>query len=181
MDDPSGFTPSASPDEQQNRSNQAIPGYPPAQFPPSFPPQFSQPLQPRFPGNFNPYGMPPFQAYGGFHHGNPYEGSFNFSHGVVFGRGAASEGALSSSPIESMVFGRGVAGSLASPISPAPQTNDVNSQAWSDNSDEEKRGGRMNWTEEEDLKLVSAWLHNSIDSVKGNAQKGNDFWKKIVA
>ena len=39
----------------------------------------------------------------------------------------------------------------------------------------------MNWTEEEDLKLVSAWLHNSIDSVKGNAQKGNDFWKKIVA
>jgi len=74
MDDPSGFTPSASPDEQQNRSNQAIPGYPPAQFPPSFPPQFSQPFQPRFPGNFNPYGMPPFQAYGGFHHGNPYEG-----------------------------------------------------------------------------------------------------------
>ena len=181
MDDPSGFTPSASPDEQQNRSNQAIPGYPPAQFPPSFPPQFSQPFQPRFPGNFNPYGMPPFQAYGGFHHGNPYEGSFNFSHGVVFGRGAASEGALSSSPVESMVFGRGVAGSPASPISPAPQTNDVNSQAWSDNSDEEKRGGRMNWTEEEDLKLVSAWLHNSIDSVKGNAQKGNDFWKKIVA
>jgi hypothetical protein len=38
----------------------------------------------------------------------------------------------------------------------------------------------MNWTEEEDLKLVSAWLHNSLDLVKGNAQKYNDFWKKIV-
>jgi hypothetical protein len=39
----------------------------------------------------------------------------------------------------------------------------------------------MNWTEEEDLKLVSAWLHNSIDSVNGNGQKGLEFWKKIVA
>ena len=39
----------------------------------------------------------------------------------------------------------------------------------------------MNQPEDEDLKLVSAWLHNSVDSVKGNGQKGNDFWKKIVA
>lgn len=75
--------------------------------------------------------MPSYQPFGGFHHGNPYEGNFNFSPGAVFGRGAASEGALSSSPVESMVFGHGVVGSPASPISPAPQPNDVNGQAWS--------------------------------------------------
>ncbi|WVZ79761.1 hypothetical protein U9M48_027302 [Paspalum notatum var. saurae] len=100
-----------------------------------------------------------------------------------FGRGNGSEGVLSSSPIESMVFGQGVSGSSpASPISPAPQMNTVNlEEEWSDNSDEEKKGGRMNWTEEENLKLVSAWLHNSVDAVKGNSQKGQDFWKKIVA
>jgi hypothetical protein len=84
-----------------------------------------------------------------------------------------------------MAFHHAVAGSSpASPISVAPQNNedDVKNQVWSDNSDdEEKKGGRMNWNEAEDLKLVSAWLHNSVDSVKGNAQKYNDFWKKIVA
>lgn len=51
---------------------------------------------------------------------------------------------------------------------------------WSDNSDEEKKG-RMNWTEKEDLKLVGAWLRNSVDPVKENAQKDNDLRKKIVA
>ncbi|RLN35322.1 hypothetical protein C2845_PM03G37120 [Panicum miliaceum] len=29
--------------------------------------------------------MPPYQPFGGFHRGNPYEGNFNFSPGVVFG------------------------------------------------------------------------------------------------
>ena len=38
----------------------------------------------------------------------------------------------------------------------------------------------MNWSEEEDLKLVSAWLHHSIDSVKGNSQKDKNFWKNII-
>jgi hypothetical protein len=80
-----------------------------------------------------------------------------------------------------MAFPQAVAGSSpASPISPAPQTHDnVNNQVWSDNSDEEKKGG--NGHGREDPKLVSALLHNSVDSDKRNAQKGHDFWKKIVA
>ena len=113
-----------------------------------------------------------------------YEANFNFSPGPVFGRGGASEAVQSSSPVKSMAFPHVVVGSSpASPISVAPQNNeDDTNQVWSDNSDdEEKKGGCMNWTEDEDLKLVSAWLYNSVDSVKGNGQKGNDFWKKIVA
>ena len=96
----------------------------------------------------------------------------------MFGRGATSEAVQSSSPVKSMAFPHVVVGSSpASPISVAPQNNeDDTNQVWSDNSDdEEKKGGCMNWTEDEDLKLVSAWLHNSVDSVKGNGQKGNDF------
>jgi len=67
-------------------------------------------------------------------------------------------------------------------ISPAPQINeDMSNQERSDASDdEEKKAGRMNWSEEEDLKLVNAWLHHSIDSVKGNSQKDKNFWKNII-
>jgi hypothetical protein len=161
-------------------TNQPFPHYPTPRFPANIPPQFNPQFQHHFPLNFNPYSMPQYQPYG-----MPYEANFNFPPGPVFGRGAASEAVQSSSPVESMAFHHAVAGSSpASPISVAPQNNedDVNNQVWSDNSDdEEKKGGRMNWTEAEDLKLVSAWLHNSVDSVKGNAQKYNDFWKKIVA
>ena len=123
--------------------------------------------------------MPPYPPFGGFHHSSPYEANYNFSSGA-FGRGTPSEGGQSSSPVECP---GGAGSSLASPISPAPQNNNdvASTQVWSDNSDDGKKGGRMNWTEEENLKLVSAWLHNSVNSVKGNAQKEDNFWKKIVA
>jgi len=62
-------------------------------------------------------------------------------------------------PVESMAFGPGGVGSSpASPISHAPQINNdfVSTQVWSDNSDDEKKGWCMNWTEEDNLKLDSA-------------------------
>ncbi|CAN6198912.1 unnamed protein product [Urochloa humidicola] len=137
--------------------------------------------------------MPPpsYHPYGGFHPGIPYEANFSFPPGGMSGRGVAIEGARSSSPVESMAYSHGFVGSgSASPISPspisppAPQSNgeDVSNQEWSDASDgEQKKTGRMNWTEEEDLKLVSAWLNHSVDPVKGNNQKGEHFWKNLVA
>ena len=79
--------------------------------------------------------------------GMPYEVNFSFPSNGVFGKGAAIESARSSSPVESMAFSQGVAGSgPASPISPAPQINeDMSNQEWSDASDgEEKKAGRMN-------------------------------------
>ena len=125
-------------------------------------------------------------AYGGFHPGMPYEANFSFPPGAMFGRGVAIEGARSSSPVESMAYSQGVFRSgPASPVSPpAPQSNgkDISNQEWSDVSDgEEKKAGRMNWSEEENLKLVGAWLHHSIDPVTGNSQKGEHFWKNIMA
>ena len=92
--------------------------------------------------------MPPnYHPYGVFHPSIPYESNFSFPSNGVFGKGAAIEGAQSSSPVESMAFSQGVAGSgPASPISPAPQINeDMSNQEWSDASDgEEKKAGRMN-------------------------------------
>ncbi|KAJ1276957.1 hypothetical protein BS78_05G256600 [Paspalum vaginatum] len=179
MDDSSGFNASRSSPEQQIRASQSFARCPtPPQFNHQVPPQFNHQAQHQFPPNYNPYGMHLYPPQ----YNNQYEANFNFAPGMGFGRGNGSEGVLSSSPVESMVFGQGVSGSSpASPISPAPQMNTVNVEEWSDNSDEEKKGGHMNWTEEENLKLVSAWLHNSVDAIKGNSQKGQDFWKKIVA
>lgn len=183
MDDSSGCNPSKSSSDQHRRIGPPFPGYLTPPFPTNIPPQFIQQVQHhfspnlnKFSPNLNPYGMHPYHPYGTF------EANFNFSPSAVFGRGVGSEGGQSSSPVEFMTFPNVVVGSSpASPISLAPQTYDnVNTQIWSDNSDEEKKG-RMNWIEKEDLKLVGAWLRNSVDPVKGNAQEGNDLWKKIVA
>ncbi|RLN30890.1 uncharacterized protein C2845_PM05G19970 [Panicum miliaceum] len=33
----------------------------------------------------------------------------------------------------------------------------------------------LNWSNEEDIRLVSAWLHNSIDPVDGNDKKSDQY------
>lgn len=185
MDDSNPFNPTNScPQDEGPNRNKSILRYPAPPYATSFPPQFNSQFQSQFPPNFNHYGMPPnYHPYGGFHPGMPYEANFSIPPGGVFGRGAAVEGVRSSSPVESMAYNHGGVGSgPASPISPAPQlVDDVSNQEWSDNSDgEDKKGGRMNWTEDEDLKLVSAWLHHSVDPVNGVSQKGEHFWKKLV-
>ena len=112
------------PQEQGDPSNRPTTGY---QQPPfaNFPPQFNPQLQPQFPQNFSPYGMPPnYHPYGGFHPGIPYEANFSFPPAGMFGRGAAIEGARSSSPVESMAYSHGDVGSgPASPISPVQHNN----------------------------------------------------------
>jgi len=183
MDHTSGFNPSnSSPPVEPNTSSQSTPRNPQSLFATNFAPQLNQQFQSQFPPNFNPYGFPP--NFNPYNLGNPYEGNFNLSPNGVFGRGAAVEGVRSSSLVESMPFVLGAGSSSpASPMSAAPQMNeDFSNQEWSDNSEgEEKKGGCMNWTEEENLKLISSWLHHSNDSVKGNSQKGENFWKNIVA
>ncbi|CAN6276086.1 unnamed protein product [Urochloa humidicola] len=195
MDHTHGFDLSnSSPSQQLNTSSQSTPRHPPSQFATNFRSQFSQQqFQSQFHPNLNPNLNPnfiPFNPYGfqpHFNHlniGGPYEANWNLSPNRGFGRGAAVEGVQSSSPVESMPFFFAAGSSSpASPMSAAPQTNaDFSNQDWSDNSDaEEKKGGRMNWTEEENLKLISSWLHHSKDSIKGNSQRSENFWKNIVA
>ncbi|RLN04302.1 uncharacterized protein C2845_PM13G21480 [Panicum miliaceum] len=39
---------------------------------------------------------------------------------------------------------------------------------------------RLNWSNEEDIRLVSAWLHNSIDPVGGNDKKSDQYWYVLL-
>ncbi|RLN22048.1 transposon protein, putative, ping/pong/SNOOPY sub-class [Panicum miliaceum] len=40
---------------------------------------------------------------------------------------------------------------------------------------------RLNWSNEEDIRLVSAWLHNSIDPVDGNDKKSYQYWSDVTS
>uniref|UniRef100_A0A8I6X1F3 Myb-like domain-containing protein n=1 Tax=Hordeum vulgare subsp. vulgare TaxID=112509 RepID=A0A8I6X1F3_HORVV len=39
---------------------------------------------------------------------------------------------------------------------------------------------RLYYTKDEDIRLVSAWLHNSVNPTDGNAKKGEYYWKEVV-
>ncbi|KAF0930956.1 hypothetical protein E2562_038364 [Oryza meyeriana var. granulata] len=39
---------------------------------------------------------------------------------------------------------------------------------------------RMYYTHEEVLRLVSAWLNNSIDPIESNTRKGETYWTKVA-
>nr|TKW16547.1 hypothetical protein SEVIR_5G306300v2 [Setaria viridis] len=40
---------------------------------------------------------------------------------------------------------------------------------------------RLNWSNEEDIRLVSAWLHCSIDPVDGNDRKADQYWSDVTS
>jgi hypothetical protein len=51
----------------------------------------------------------------------------------------------------------------------------------SDSSEEEVgRAQRINWSEEENLRLIFAWLNNSVDSIQGNGKKLEHYWKDVA-
>ena len=59
-----------------------------------------------------------------------------------------------------------------------PETVDV--QELSDSSDEPRRGTRVNWTEDDNTRLMSYWLSNSVDPIKGNDKKSEHYWKAVA-
>ena len=91
-----------------------------------------------------------------------------------FGSGGSNSRGDESSPIAS-----------SSPASRAPpmQSAPVQIQEGSESSTDEgeKQGGRKLWREEENLRLVSAWLKNSNDPIDGNGKPRDRFWKEIAA
>ncbi|BAT06702.1 Os08g0561000 [Oryza sativa Japonica Group] len=44
-----------------------------------------------------------------------------------------------------------------------------------------EEGHASNWTEEENLRLLSSWLNNSLDSINGNDKKGEYYWRDVAA
>lgn len=45
-------------------------------------------------------------------------------------------------------------------------------------ADEDRQ--RLYYTKEEDIRLVSAWLRNSVNPIDGNAKKGEYYWKEVA-
>jgi hypothetical protein len=79
--------------------------------------------------------------------------------------------------------GEGSTSPITSPMLPIEHTNKdaVRGEEWSDvGSDEEKKGGRMYWSEEDNLRLISSWINNSNDPIDGNSKSGPRYWKQVA-
>ncbi|CAO2179440.1 unnamed protein product [Urochloa humidicola] len=185
-----------------NLLNSSIPTSDPQSHPPTQQHGFHQ----NFPMNFPPHqlGRMPFPPYyypqhinpntyqPGVQPGYPYQGS-SFHHGIPFHGnfyGGDMAGSPSSPPVASASMfvvggsnGEGSASPVSSPIVPVENASKdpVRVEVWSDaDSDEEKKGARMFWSQEDNLRLISAWLNNSNDPIDGNSKKGPHFWKDVA-
>jgi len=146
---------------------------PPQQFPIGFSQSaFSQYPAPNF-QNFHPFGSPP---------GNypPFVGSSPSFHGIQ----QQANWLQSSSgfgPQQSFVHlpntvSRAAANSFShgsESASPCPTREEVNNivnleESSGNRDDGGRRGTRMNWTEDENIRLLSSWLNNSVDPIDGN-------------
>lgn len=63
-------------------------------------------------------------------------------------------------------------GTSPQPINIASDTN---------GGDSARTGKRLQWTKEEDCRLISAWLNNSNDPIQSNYKKNDQYWKDVVA
>ena len=104
----------------------------------------------------------------------------------MFGGATASQ---SLSPVQATnMFG--VVGSTTShgsestssmPAAPKRSEEQLNKEDSSDSSpDEGKRGTRMKWTQQDNLRLISSWLNNSNDPIDGNSKKNDQYWNKVT-
>jgi hypothetical protein len=189
-----------------NLTNQDSPSFPedssqrspPKQFPNSFCiSQFPQNFNPQYFHNFYPFGSssncPPYGPAPPFH-GVQQQTSWlqglklqqNLVHSPNQEFGAASNRAP-------FVAQHGTSGGAAANTSshgshssiPQP-THDQHKQPItieeaSDSSEEGgKRAPRINWSEEENIRLAHAWLNNSVDSIEGNGNKGEYYWRDVA-
>uniref|UniRef100_J3KUS2 Myb-like domain-containing protein n=1 Tax=Oryza brachyantha TaxID=4533 RepID=J3KUS2_ORYBR len=87
--------------------------------------------------------------------------------------------------------GAGMSQSSVSPIdmgvtrtpSPAEQTDDMVEDLDAEEDDiikESRNDKRLNWSVPEDIRLTSAWLHNSKDPVDGNGRKADSYWADVT-
>lgn len=65
-------------------------------------------------------------------------------------------------------------------MQPAPVVQ-IAEDSESSTDDSGNNGGRKLWTQEENLRLVSAWLKNSNDPIDGNGKARDRYWKEVAA
>jgi hypothetical protein len=123
------------------------------------------------PPNFQHFTFPPPAYHGGYHGNGPASpiGSMPFfgPSGGSNSRGDESSPIASSSPASRM-----------HPMESTPVQHQEDSESSTD--DGEKQAGRKLWCEQENLRLVSAWLKNSNDPIDGNGKPRDRFWKEIA-
>uniref|UniRef100_I1QTK3 Myb-like domain-containing protein n=1 Tax=Oryza glaberrima TaxID=4538 RepID=I1QTK3_ORYGL len=148
-------------------------------------PQFPQSQAPNF-HNFHPFGPPAnYQLYGNpppSFHGFQQQGNWLQSAALSF-QGFCPQESWMHSPNQ-------VGGSASShgyeSTSPCPATSQaksvVNIEESSGNNEEAwRKGTRVNWTEEENLRLLSSWLNNSVDPIDSNDKKSEYYWRAVAA
>ena len=178
-----------SPSQYSGNSSQ---NSPPTQFPSTFTqsqypqfPQFPQSQAPNF-HNFHPFGPPAnYQLYGNpppSFHGFQQQDNWLQSAALSF-QGFRHQESWMHSPNQ-------VGGSASShgseSTSPCPATSQaksvVNIEESSGNNEEAGRKGTwVNWTEEENLRLLSSWLNNSVDPIDSNDKKSEYYWRAVAA
>ncbi|BAF14292.1 glutathione S-transferase T2-like [Oryza sativa Japonica Group] len=177
---------------QGSPSQQSSQNSPPTQFPSTFSqsqfpqsPHFTQASPPNF-QTFNPFGPPAnYHLYGSSppnFQGFLQQASWLQSAPISF-QGFRPQESWMHSPNQ-VVGSASSHGSKSASQCPARQeeNNLVNIEESSDNSQETgRRGTHVNWTEEENLRLLSSWLNNSLDSINGNDKKGEYYWRDVAA
>ena len=178
---------------------------PPQQLPNNFiPSQFPQSLNPQYfpnlypfggPANYPPYGHSPPTFQGLQHQGKWAPASFQGYHlqenlvsspNQVFGA-ASTRGTFVPQPVTLVGHGANTSSHGSESSTPCAarhqEKKSVSIEELSDSSEEEvaRRAQRINWSEEENLRLLFAWLNNSVDSVKGNDKKQEYYWKDVAS
>ncbi|RLN24626.1 hypothetical protein C2845_PM07G15790 [Panicum miliaceum] len=91
---------------------------------------------------------------------------------------SASGGSSSRGDESSPIVSASQAG--APPMHPAPVVQ-IADDSESSTDDGGNNGGRKLWSEDENLRLVSAWLKNSNDPIGGNGKARDRYWKEVAA
>ncbi|OQU91636.1 hypothetical protein SORBI_3001G220066 [Sorghum bicolor] len=103
----------------------------------------------------------------GMHNLNPFGGVGNLQHGMVVGAagGASSHGSDSSTP-QSQIR--------------EPEQDEEKEYSSASSPDEGRRAVRINYTEDDNLRLVSLWIKHSVDPIRGTDQSREAYWSKIA-
>jgi hypothetical protein len=187
--------------QHSGSSRKDFPPQIPSTFPQAHPTHSSQSLSPNF-HNFHPFGLPAnYQLYGnsppGFH-GFQQQGNWLQSTPINFQgfrpQGFQQQESWGYSPTQAVGCASSHGSESASPCPTTSEEKNFVSVEDSSGGEEEKRieeaggreeggrrGVRLNWTEDENIRLLSAWVNNSVDPIDGNDKKLEHYWKAVAA